>query len=93
MKKGSDRKILVILFTGVLMGALDIAIVGPAIPSIETALNVDPRVLGLIGAVFGLAFLVGPIIAGAGFFLLHRHPICPDTDTFSFTRICYSYRF
>lgn len=59
MKKGSDRKILVILFTGVLMGALDIAIVGPAIPSIETALNVDPRVLGWIFSIYVLFNLVG----------------------------------
>jgi MFS family permease len=59
MKRGSDRKILVILFTGVLMGALDIAIVGPAIPSIETALNVDPRVLGWIFSIYVLFNLVG----------------------------------
>lgn len=59
MKKGSDRRILVILFTGVLMGALDIAIVGPAIPSIETALNVDPRVLGWIFSIYVLFNLVG----------------------------------
>jgi len=59
MKKDSDKRILIILFTGVLMGALDIAIVGPAIPSIETALNVDPRVLGWIFSIYVLFNLVG----------------------------------
>jgi len=59
MKRDSDKRILIILFTGVLMGALDIAIVGPAIPSIETALNVDPRILGWIFSIYVLFNLVG----------------------------------
>lgn len=59
MKNSSDKAILGILFTGVLIGALDIAIVGPAIPSIETALNVDPRVLGWIFSIYVLFNLVG----------------------------------
>ncbi len=59
MKNNSDKTILAILFTGVLIGALDIAIVGPAIPSIETTLNVDPRVLGWIFSIYVLFNLVG----------------------------------
>jgi len=60
MKKNSpDKTILAILFTGVLMGALDIAIVGPAIPSIESRLNVDPRLLGWIFSIYVLFNLVG----------------------------------
>ncbi len=59
MKKNSDKTILAILFTGVLIGALDIAIVGPAIPSIETTLNVEPRVLGWIFSIYVLFNLVG----------------------------------
>jgi hypothetical protein len=35
MNKANNRRTLVILFTGVLMGALDISIVGPAIPSLH----------------------------------------------------------
>lgn len=58
MKK-KDVTILAILFTGVLMGALDIAIVGPAIPSIEKALGLDPRVLGWIFSIYVLFNLVG----------------------------------
>ena len=59
MKNNSDKTILAILFTGVLIGALDIAIVGPAIPSIETTLNVEPRVLGWIFSIYILFNLVG----------------------------------
>jgi MFS family permease len=48
-----------VLFAGVLMGALDIAVAGDAFPE-------DKRgaALGLIGAVSGLAFIVGPILGG-----------------------------
>jgi MFS family permease len=52
-------KTLAVLFSGVLMGALDIAIVGPAIPSIEQAFNVDPRLLGWIFSIYVLFNLVG----------------------------------
>lgn len=55
----NNRRILAILFTGVLMGALDISIVGPAIPSIETALHVDSRLLGWIFSIYVLFNLVG----------------------------------
>lgn len=54
-----NRRILAILFTGVLMGALDISIVGPAIPSIESALSVEPRVLGWIFSIYVLFNLSG----------------------------------
>ena len=37
--------ILLVLFLGVLMGALDIAIVAPALPSIQTFFGVGARVL------------------------------------------------
>lgn len=59
MNKKSDRRILAILFTGVLMGALDISIVGPAIPSIEEKLLVDPRLLGWIFSIYVLFNLTG----------------------------------
>nr|MDA3821263.1 MFS transporter [Bacteroidales bacterium] len=55
----NNRIILSILFTGVLMGALDISIVGPAIPSIETSLNVAPRLLGWIFSIYVLFNLAG----------------------------------
>lgn len=36
-------KLLVLLFSGVLMGALDIAIIGPALPAIKSAFNITTR--------------------------------------------------
>jgi len=59
MDKTNNRWILAILFTGVLMGALDISIVGPAIPSIERALTVESRSLGWIFSIYVLFNLVG----------------------------------
>jgi MFS family permease len=41
------------------MGALDISIVGPAIPSIENTLEVEPRVLGWIFSIYVLFNLTG----------------------------------
>lgn len=41
------------------MGALDISIVGPAIPSIETTLDIAPRVLGWIFSIYVLFNLTG----------------------------------
>ncbi len=43
--KNTNNKILAILFIGVLMGALDISIVGPAIPAIENSINVDKQLV------------------------------------------------
>ena len=59
MENKSNRRILAILFTGVLMGALDISIVGPAIPSIEETLSIDPRMLGWIFSMYVLFNLSG----------------------------------
>ncbi len=59
MDQKSNRRILIILFTGVLMGALDISIVGPAIPSIEDTLAVETRSLGWIFSIYVLFNLVG----------------------------------
>jgi MFS family permease len=41
------------------MGALDISIVGPAIPSIESFLNLDPRFSGWIFSIYVLFNLIG----------------------------------
>lgn len=55
----SEKKTLGILFLGVLMGALDISIVGPAIPSIEKTINIDARLLGWIFSIYVLFNLTG----------------------------------
>lgn len=43
METNSRRQVLIILFLGVLMGALDIAIVGPALPAIGQDFGIDER--------------------------------------------------
>ena len=59
MQTKNNQRILAILFTGVLMGALDISIVGPAIPSIESNLDIGSRLLGWIFSIYVLFNLVG----------------------------------
>ena len=54
-----NRLIIPVLFVGVLMGALDISIVGPAIPSIETTISIDPHAIGWIFSIYILFNLVG----------------------------------
>ena len=55
----SPRRILLVLFTGVLMAALDIAIVGPALPALRDAFGVDKRTIAWVFNVFVLFNLVG----------------------------------
>jgi hypothetical protein len=45
MDKKENNRILTLLFVGVLMGALDISIAGPAIHAIEKSLKVDRKLL------------------------------------------------
>ncbi|MEI6681786.1 MAG: MFS transporter [Bacteroidota bacterium] len=59
VKFKTTTPILILLFVGVLMGALDISIVGPAIPSIEKALHVGARDLSWIFSIYVLFNLVG----------------------------------
>jgi MFS family permease len=54
-----NGKILALLFTGVLMGALDISIVGPALPSIDQAMHVSHRSLAWIFSIYVLFNLIG----------------------------------
>jgi EmrB/QacA subfamily drug resistance transporter len=59
MEQHRNGKILALLFTGVLMGALDISIVGPAIPAIEQTIKVDHHLLSWIFSIYVLFNLVG----------------------------------
>ena len=59
MDESNSRKIIAVLFIGVLMGALDISIVGPALPSIEEALKVNDRLIGWIFSIYVLFNLIG----------------------------------
>jgi MFS family permease len=58
------NRILAVLFSGVLMGALDIAIVGPALHSIQNAFGVDERAIAWTFTIYVLFNLVGtPLMA------------------------------
>ncbi len=58
------NKLLGLLFTGVLMAALDIAIVGPALPAIQKQFNIDERAAAWIFSIYVLFNLVGtPLMA------------------------------
>jgi len=54
-----NNKVLALLFLGVLMGALDISIVGPAIPSISETIKVTQKNLSWIFSIYVLFNLVG----------------------------------
>lgn len=55
---------LLVLFGGVFLGALDVAIVGPALPAIQLQLGLDARQLAWIFSVYILFTLVGaPLLA------------------------------
>lgn len=58
-KDKKNTSILILLFFGVLMGALDVSIVGPAIPSIEKTMHVGERDLSWIFSIYVLFNLVG----------------------------------
>ena len=63
-KTGTNRSLLTVLFLGVLMGALDIAIVGPALPAIQSAFGVDERAIAWIFTIYVLFNLIGaPLMA------------------------------
>ncbi len=57
MKK--NKEILTLLFLGTLMGALDISIVGPAIPSIEKSLAIPEQFISWIFSIYVLFNLLG----------------------------------
>jgi len=53
-----QKPVMIVLFLGVLMGALDIAILGPAIPAIRETFNLDDRLVSWVFSVWVLANLV-----------------------------------
>ena len=52
--------VLAVLFAGVLMGALDIAIVGPALPALQAHYGVDSRALSWVFNIYILFHLLVP---------------------------------
>ena len=64
MDNKARNQILLVLFIGVLMGALDIAIVGPALPTIRTSFGVDDRAAAWIFTTYVLFNLISvPLMA------------------------------
>jgi len=58
------NRLLGVLFIGVLMAALDIAIVGPALPVIQATFGVDERAIAWVFAIYVLFNLIGtPLMA------------------------------
>jgi EmrB/QacA subfamily drug resistance transporter len=58
------NRLLGVLFLGVLMAALDIAIVGPALPMMQADFGVDERALAWVFAIYVLFNLIGtPLMA------------------------------
>ena len=64
MNDKTRNQILLVLFLGVLMGALDIAIVAPALPSIQKFFGVGDRILPWTFTIYVLFNLIGtPLMA------------------------------
>jgi EmrB/QacA subfamily drug resistance transporter len=64
MENKQRNRILAVLFLGVLMGALDIAIVGPALPAIRSEFNANERILAWVFSIYVLFNLIGtPLMA------------------------------
>lgn len=64
MENQHRNRLLMILFAGVLMGALDIAIVGPALTVIKKSFNVDDRAIAWVFTTYVLFNLISvPLMA------------------------------
>lgn len=64
MEATQVRRVMILLFVGVLMGALDLAIVGPALPAIQADFGMDTRQLAWLFNLYVLANLVStPLLA------------------------------
>lgn len=62
--KQQRNRILAVLFTGVLMGALDIAIIGPALPALRESFGIDDRAAAWMLGIYVLFNLIGtPLMA------------------------------
>ncbi|HFQ94946.1 MAG TPA: MFS transporter, partial [Anaerolineae bacterium] len=73
LTESQRKRILILLFFGVLMGALDIAIVGPALPAIQRAFQVNDRMIAWVVTAYILFNLVGtPLMAKLADIIGHR---------------------
>jgi len=66
ISRPDPKAVMALLFVGVLMGALDLAIIGPALPAIQSEFSLNNRNLSWLFNVYVLAQLVGtPLFAKA----------------------------
>lgn len=66
MPEQNLKAVMALLFVGVLMGALDLAIIGPALPAIQDEFGLNNRNLSWLFNVYVLAQLIGtPLFAKA----------------------------
>lgn len=64
MDESQRKKVLLLLFAGVLMAALDIAIIGPALPAMQADFSMNTRQLSWLFSVYILCQLVAtPLLA------------------------------
>ncbi len=64
VSRSQRNRVMAVLFTGVLMGALDIAIIGPALPAMREAFGIDERAAAWMLTIYVLFNLIGtPIMA------------------------------
>lgn len=85
MEKKQRNQIMTVLFIGVLMGALDIAIVGPALPAMRNDLSVGDRALPWIFSIYVLFNLIGtPLMAKLSDLYGRRSIYVLDVGLFAF---------
>ena len=64
MDNKQRNRILILLFVGVFMGALDIGIVGPVLPAVKSFFAVNDRTVSWIFTIYILFFMIGtPLMA------------------------------
>ncbi len=84
MNDKQRNRLLGVLFVGVLMGALDIAIVGPALPAIRTEFGLDARSVSWVFSAYVLANLIGtPLMAKLSDFFGRRAIYILDVALFA----------
>jgi EmrB/QacA subfamily drug resistance transporter len=84
MDNKQRNRLLGVLFVGVLMGALDIAIVGPALPAIRAEFGLDARAASWIFSAYVLANLIGtPLMAKLSDFFGRRAIYVLDVALFA----------
>lgn len=85
MEEKTLRHLLLVLFVGVLMGALDIAIVGPALPIIRQEFGVDDRAMSWVFALYVLFNLISvPLMAKLSDMFGRRSIYILDVALFAF---------